>query len=183
MIEKKYNYTYEEAMKIADHYLGLTKQLDKMKKGRMMKVKSLSEVSRRWLFISAAMIAIAVIALTDFINKGESYMLIFAAVICAYGVSCIFTAAKDKKTLENYKPFLSACVQIDSKGIREVRDGKITTEFSWKAFEFCIATETVITFFGKPGKTVYIGYDKEFLEQFERFLEEHKMDADYVIKC
>lgn len=183
MIEKKYSYTYEYAIRIADHYLGLTKQLDKMKKGRMMKVKSLSEVSRRWLFISVAMIAIAVIALTEFVNKGENYMLAFAAVIFVYGVSCIFTAVKDKKTLENYKPVLSACVQIDSKGIRELQNKEIITEFSWKDFEFCITTETIITFFGKTGKTIYLGFEKEFLEQFEKFLEENKMDADYVIKC
>lgn len=183
MFEINYDYTKAEAHEVGDHYLGLMKQLNKMKRGRMMKVKSLSEISKRWLFISVAMICIAIVALLEFLKKGETYMLAFAAVVFAYGIGCIVSSIRDKKELQQYVPVLKGNVTIDKKGIREVRDGETVIDFTWKEFEYCIVTEKIMTFFGKNKGTVCVAFNEIDLNKFEHFLAEQKMDEDYVIKC
>lgn len=183
MFEFKCDYSYNEAAEIADHYLGLMKQIDKMKGGRMMKVKSLSEISKRWFFISKASIFIAAISFMEYLNKGEVYMIVFAAVLLVYGMSCFSSSVREKKVLNAYSPVMSIEIKGDLKGIKELKDGDIVNEFTWKEFEFCIATEKIITFFGKNKEPMCIGFSKERLEAFENFLESRGMDEDYIIKC
>lgn len=183
MFEVTYAYTKEEAMAVGDHHLGLMTQIDKMRRGRMMKVKSLSEVSKRWMFIAMAMVGVSVISLLEFFSEREAYLLVFAAVVFAYGISCIFTGLKEKKRVEAYVPVLEGTVTFDGKGMRESRDGQVVKEFTWKEFEFCIVTEAIMCFFGKDKGTICFAYTEENLEKFQKFLEEQKMDEDYVIQC
>lgn len=183
MFEFKCNYSYDEAAEIADHYLGLMKQIDKMKRGRKMKVKSLSEISKRWRFISMATIFIAAISFMEYLNKGEVYMVAFAAVLLVYGISCFISSVREKIVLNAYSPVMSIEIKGDGKGMKELKDGNVVKEFTWKEFEYCIVTEKIMTFFGKNKGTMCIGFSEERLETFEHFLESKGMDADYIIKC